>query len=191
MNSTLNSNDELTQLIISKNIKSWPAFLEAIRKLPYGRNSSRTDFSLVLKEGKGTCSSKHALLKKVADLNGIPGVKLILGIYYMSRHNTPRIGNALDGHPFDGIPEAHCYLKINEKRIDATAINSDIGKIVSDLELEIEISPEQVIQYKVNFHKNYMKTWLQKNDLPYSLDEIWAIREDCIRNLELARGHYS
>jgi len=63
--------------------------------LPYGRTANRTDLSLVISEQKGTCSSKHALLKEVADLNGIKGIDLIIGIYKMSEANTPGIGDEL------------------------------------------------------------------------------------------------
>jgi hypothetical protein len=44
-----------------------------VRYLPYGRNSDRSDWRLVLKEGRGTCSTKHALL---AELARVPGERL-------------------------------------------------------------------------------------------------------------------
>ena len=61
----LRSNDKLTKLVKSKGIESWNELTEFIKILPYGRNKNRTDFGLVLSEQKGTCSSKHALLKLV------------------------------------------------------------------------------------------------------------------------------
>ncbi len=64
----LNSKDKLTLLIKGKNIFTWNELTHFIRHLPYGRNSNRTDLSLVIKEQKGTCSSKHALLKEIANL---------------------------------------------------------------------------------------------------------------------------
>lgn len=33
-----------------------------VKQLPYGRNTDRSDYRLVLSEGRGTCSTKHALL---------------------------------------------------------------------------------------------------------------------------------
>jgi hypothetical protein len=38
-----------------------------IKQLLHGLNSNRTEFGLVIIERKGSCSSKHALLKQVAD----------------------------------------------------------------------------------------------------------------------------
>ena len=45
--------------------------IDKIKNLPYGRNANRYDFTLVLSENKGTCSSKHAFLKDFADKNEI------------------------------------------------------------------------------------------------------------------------
>jgi len=73
----LNSDDQLTKLIKSKGINSWNILTEYIASLPYGRTSNRANFKLVISEKKGSCSSKHALLKKIADLNGIPNIKPI------------------------------------------------------------------------------------------------------------------
>ena len=84
---TFNSTDNLTILIKDKGINNWSELIEFTRRLPYGRNLNRKDFSLVIKENKGTCSSKHSFLKKVADLNIFDNVKLIIGMYRMNNLN--------------------------------------------------------------------------------------------------------
>lgn len=69
----------------------WNTLLQGVQNIPFGRNRSRADFSLVLKENRGTCSTKHALIKEIADLNKIEHVELMLGIYKMNDQNTPGI----------------------------------------------------------------------------------------------------
>lgn len=59
-----------------------------VRDLPYGRNSDRSNWRLVLKEERGTCSTKHALIAELAHENGRP-VALVLGVYEMDGANTP------------------------------------------------------------------------------------------------------
>jgi len=178
------ANDDLTTLIIKKGLNNWSDLIEFTRNLPYGRNLHRTDFSLVIKENKGTCSSKHALLKKVADLNGIENVKLILGMYSMNNLNTPKIGNIIAKSGLDYIPEAHCFLKLNGHRIDITHNNSDIENFTKDIIEEIEITPEQVITFKVDYHKNFLKKWIDENAIQLNFERIWEIREQCIKKLE-------
>lgn len=177
------SKDELTELAKSNDINSWNELTGFVKKLPYGRNKNRNDLKLVLTEKKGSCSSKHALLKAIADLNSVPNIKLILGIYKMTQINTPKIGNVLLENNINFIPEAHCYLKIGEQRLDFTNKNSDIKKIETDIIQEIEIEPEQIAKFKVDYHKDFIKNWIIENNLLLDFKEIWSLRETCIENL--------
>lgn len=178
----LTSEQKLTQLVISLGISDWNALVVHVRDLPYGRNENRRDFGLVLSEQKGSCSSKHALLKAIADENQID-VKLIVGIYEMDKSNTPGIGNVLPENHLEAIPEAHCYLKMNGKRFDFTNPHSDISKIENHILTEVDISPEQVADFKVEFHKDFIRKWLRDQNIDLTFDDIWNIREQCIFNL--------
>lgn len=176
----LTANDGLTQLVRSKNINTWSELLNFVKELPYGRNANREDFSLVLKEEQGTCSSKHSLLKKVAQRNNIGNVKLIMGVYKMNHLNTPKIGNTLLDSGLEYIPEAHCYLMLNNRRYDFTSANASIYNLIHDMLEETEIEPEQVNIFKVAYHKNYLQKWIEEAAIGLSFDRVWAIRERCI-----------
>ncbi|MDR7834247.1 hypothetical protein [Riemerella anatipestifer] len=52
------------------------------------------------------------------------------------------------------------------------------------LVFEIEIEYNQINDYKINIHKNFLKEWIKAEGLDYSLDEIWKIREECIQALQ-------
>ncbi|GAW90738.1 hypothetical protein FPS14_contig00097-0003 [Flavobacterium psychrophilum] len=179
-----NSTDNLTTLVKDNGIKNWSELIEFTQNLPYGRNQNREDFSLVIKENKGTCSSKHSFLKKVADLNNFENVKLILGMYRMNNLNTPKIGETILESGLEYIPEAHCYLKLNNQRIDITNYNSDIENLICDIIEEIEIEPEQVNTFKVDYHKKYIQNWVIENEVKMDFEKIWKIREQCIKKLE-------
>ncbi len=184
-NFKLNSKDKLTLELKTIGVSSWSELTNWVRKLQYGRNKNRSDLAMVIKEQKGTCSSKHALLKEVANLNAIPNIKLILGVYKMNSNNTPKIGDVLTKNSLNFIPEAHCYLDINGERVDFTSSNSDFTKIKNDVLLEKEIEPHQVAEFKVDFHKAFVKTWIKEYEIPFSFDEIWTLREECIANLSV------
>ena len=183
MDYKLTSEDKLTAIIKNRGIETWNELIEFVKSLPYGRNSNRFDFGLVISEKKGSCSSKHALLKKIADLNKIEKVKLVLGIYKMNQQNTPDIGNVLLENSIDFIPEAHCYLKIENNRIDITTDNSDFEKIKRDILKELEIEPEQVAEFKIEYHKQFLTNWISDNEIYRNFNEVWEIREKCITNL--------
>lgn len=157
--------------------------IEKVKHIPYGRNSNRYDFSLVISENKGTCSSKHAFLKDFANENNISNVKLYIGIFKMNEENTSKIFPLLSEKQIDFLPEAHCYLKVDGIPLDVTTSESFYDKIENDILEEIEIEPLQVAEYKVNYHKEFLKKWINETNQTKSFEEIWAIRENCIQKL--------
>lgn len=181
------SNFELnSELFLGKSFQKLEihSFFEAmtyVKNLPYGRNSNREDFTLVLKEKMGTCSSKHALLKSLADENNHSEIQLMLGIFKMNGINTPKVKETLEKFRIDYIPEAHNYLKINSTIYDSTTQNSSEINFVPDLLEEIEINPEDVSSKKVEIHQSFLKNWCRINQLEF--EKIWSIREQCIRDL--------
>jgi len=61
------------------------------------------------------------------------------------------------------------------------------AELADNLLTEIEITPDEITEYKVRYHQDYLAKWLEDEGLPYSLDEIWQIREECIK--EIAMKH--
>lgn len=163
---------------------NWEETINFVKQIPYGRNANRKDFSLVISENKGTCSSKHAYLKNFANKNNIPNIKLIIGIYKMTETNT-NIGKILTDNNIDYIPEAHCYLRIDGKTVDVTSKEADFEKIKTDLLEEIEVEPYQVADFKVNYHQTFIKNWLKESNSTFSFEKIWEIREKCIQKLSI------
>ena len=171
------------QLLHDNGISTWNELTEFVKNIPYGRNANRTDFSLVLTENKGTCSSKHALLKEVSSNFTNDEVKLIIGIFKMDGNNIPKINEILVKNDIDYIPEAHCYLKINGIPNDFTVEDSLYPKIENDILNEIEIEPYQVADFKVDYHKDFLKKWIADTNQSKNFEEFWMIREKCIEKL--------
>lgn len=157
--------------------------IEKVKHIPYGRNANRYDFSLVISENKGTCSSKHAFLKDFANKNNISNVKLYIGIFKMNEENTSKIFPLLSKNQINFIPEAHCYLKIDGIPLDITSSESFYDKIKDDILEEVEIEPIQVAEYKVNYHKDFLKKWIIETNQTKNFEQIWTIRENCIQKL--------
>lgn len=170
-------------LLRNKSIHSFEALMQFVKALPYGRNSNRENFGLVIQEAKGTCSSKHAYLKSVAEENKFSDVKLILGIFKMSGSNIPEIKSVLAQYSLPYIPEAHCYLKVNDKRIDCTNLSFDINDHLEDILIEKEISPSDVNDFKIQFHQDFIQSHITKMNWDITLEKLWEIREQCIQVL--------
>ncbi|TCI85597.1 hypothetical protein EYW44_16580 [Tenacibaculum sp. M341] len=153
-----------------------------VKNLPYGRNENREDLSLVIKEGKGSCSSKHAFLCEVARENAIDNIQLVLGVYKMTSANT-NILHTEENFGLPYIPEAHCYLKINAERVDVTSETASFFNLKDAILYEEIILPSQVAAYKVDFHKKFIKNWVKEERITKTFEEVWSAREACIRYL--------
>lgn len=177
------SNDPLTLDIIESGCVTWEDLVRSVRNFKYGRGENRGDFEKVWYQRMGTCSTKHGFLYRVAKLNGFNTVQLIVGIYLMTPSNTPKVGTVLEQHQLEGIPEAHCYLKVGDTYLDATSSNSSYEGIASDIMNEKVVEPEFLISDKIDHHKKFMDAWRKEINSNLSLGELWSIREECIQAL--------
>ena len=186
INFSIKSKTLISELLKEKEIHTFHDACNFISKLPYARNKNKNDLASILIDNCGTCSTKHAILKKLADENEVKEIKLFIGIFKLQRSYSNKLDSVFDKHNLEYIPEAHCYLKIENEYFDFTTLNSKPSDFINELMDEIEIRPEQIGDFKIDYHKSFIKDLLNKNQLPgYSFDEIWKIREDCIQALSI------
>lgn len=173
----------VSKQFILQRVVDFAGAIDYVWKLPYGKNSDRSYFRLVLKEQCGTCSTKHAILSQLALDHGITSIQLTLGIYEMNENNTPGVGSVLEKHGFSYLPEAHCFLTCNGRRIDIThspSPHKSIEPIQSFLHEEI-IQPFQIGKYKTMIHQQFLEKWLPNcGKEGMSLEKVWRMREECI-----------
>lgn len=127
---------------------------------------------------------KHALVRRLTIEQGL-NVSLFLGIYEMHERNTPGVGPVLRRHGLTSLPEAHCYLRAGETRIDLTSPSEDPREPITVFLDEEEIDPTQITHYKIALHRNFLRKWIADNGGlgGLSLSEVWRIREECIARL--------
>lgn len=149
---------------------------------PYGRNADPSDPLCVLLEGRGTCSTKHRLVLLAARESGVDA-RLCAGIFLMHARNTPRVGPVLAAARLPAVPEAHCYLLAEGKRVDVTLPSSRSAALRLGILEERVVEPSFLGAEKDAWHRAFVARWLEEERLPVSVDEAWAAREACIRAL--------
>jgi len=180
INFTLSSTQPLSRMLITLGIFDFKEAVSHVHQLPYGRNSDRSNYLLLLNEQRGTCATKHAFLRQVAIENNQDAVQLYLGIYEMNEDNTSGIGKVLEDTNLSCIPEAHTYLKINDTIVDITKASNKEATFTARIIEERTIEPYQIGDDKVQWHQAYLKKWIIEKDINYSFEAIWHIRENCI-----------
>ena len=176
----------ISAAFIAAGATDFRAAAKYIQGLAYGRNENRSDPLAVIHEGRGTCSTKHALLRRLA-LEQNVNVTLFLGIYEMNGRNTPGVGEVFTRHGLESLPEAHCYLRSGHSIVDVTrSMEPGPREQIKEFIYEEEISPEQIGAYKVSIHRRFLKRWMEQQNIAHArtLDDLWRIREECITALE-------
>lgn len=178
------SSSDISKAFTERGIVTFNEACAFVRQLKYGRNADKDNLFTVFSDNCGTCSTKHALLSQLALDNGYTDLKLMVGMYKMHAINTPKIGTILTDCGLEYLPEAHCYLRFNNDLMDFTMDTADTIDFQGDIMEEIEITPSQIDTFKVQYHKDFLKEWLSQHpEIHYSLEELWLIRENCIRAL--------
>jgi hypothetical protein len=184
LNFSIKSTAPVSINFLKQRIYSFQEAAVFIKELPYRRNANKNDLITIFKDHCGTCSTKHAVLKKLADENSFKGLDLTLGLFKMNAENTPTISSILQKNKLTYLPEAHIYLKFNSCIYDYTTIHSKPTDFVNDLMEELILQPNQISDFKVSYHKRQLIHWLENNPhIKYTLNDVWAIREQCIQKL--------
>lgn len=166
---------EFTTLMQESGIVSFNDACRFIATIPYQRISNRNDLSLVFHERRGTCSSKHAFLKVLAEEQGMKEVRLVLRYFKMSGETNACLQELFEKIDLSYIPEAHVCLKYQDEYLDFTSRN--FPKLDAYILHEEEIDVSTLLKDKNTMHKAFIKEW---NTSEYSNDEIWSWREACI-----------
>ena len=181
INFQLTSSEIYSSAFRELGINDFHSACDYLQQLPYGRNANRHDFLLTLSEGKGTCSSKHAILAYLADENGQKDVELIVGIFLMNADTHPKLTDFFSDKAYDSIPEAHCYLRYDGERFDYTDSSNALERIASRIVREQRAEPQQLVEWKPAIHRHYMEGWLKRNlQIELTIDELWTEREVAI-----------
>jgi hypothetical protein len=176
---------EISAAFVQAGLIDYRAAARFVSCLAYGRNANVNDPLIVMHEGRGTCSTKHSLLRRLAMEQGID-VALVVGIYEMHERNTPGVGPILKRYGLATLHEAHCYLRLRGNRIDVTR---EVGAVppepITRFLHEEDITPEQIGGYKTTLHRHFLQRWIAETEVAAgrNLDEIWRIREECIAAL--------
>ncbi|WNG45858.1 hypothetical protein F0U60_18385 [Archangium minus] len=183
----LSEHEPLSQGFLALGLRGFVDAARYVWELPYGRNSDPADFRLVLSEGRGTCWTRHALLAALARAHGQP-VKLTLGIYEMHERNTPGVGAVLEHEGLSGIPEAHGYLVVHQRRVDLSRNVPAAESIaaVAVFFIEGQIEPEEIGAPQEEMLRAFIRDWAARRRL--DAERIWRVREACITAAEVSRS---
>lgn len=113
-----------------------------VHNIEYGYNSDKDDKMILFKENRGSCTTKHGVIAKLAEEHNIPLYKKV-GIYKLTEDIATGTGKILGKYNIPYVPMIHCFLIYEKYRFDITEGNNN-GKNTS---IEEFIHDEKVIPF--------------------------------------------
>ncbi len=168
-----------SEAFLGRGVESYRGAAELVWRLPFGRGVRRDDLG-VLSERRGTCSTKHALLARLAHEHGVD-VALVLVIYMMDGQNTPGVGSVLASHGLTTLPEAYCLLRWNGADVDLT--RGKMPALTGPWLSEAVIEPDDIAEHKPAVHRKFLAQWKVAKLPGWTLESLWRAREACIAAL--------
>jgi hypothetical protein len=84
------------------------------------------------------------------------------------------------------VDDKNKHLSFESERIEVTRLGVKAMAPIEPFLTEETISPEQIGDYKLQWHQGFIRTWMNdgKHAGSWSFPELWRIREECIAALE-------
>ena len=112
----------VSQEFLRRGVAAFHDACRYVHQLPYGYNANRDDPMSLFAEGKGTCTTKHAVIALLAQELGLPVGKAV-GIYAMTEELVTGTNRILREFRLPYVPMIHCFLQAGERRVDLTEGN--------------------------------------------------------------------
>lgn len=133
----IDSASPVSQAFLDLGLSGFRAAALHVRSMPYWKNADAQDVLSVLKEGHGTCVSKHNILAELGRENGFP-VYRFEGVYYLNNTIVAGVSDVLNRYGLQEIPRTHCFLECCGEYYDLTDGNctGKLGLIRDYLRIE-------------------------------------------------------
>ena len=112
----------VSKIFLIQGVATFQEACRRVHRLPYGYNADRDDLFALFQEGKGTCTSKHAVIATLARELALP-VEKHIGIYAMTEALVTGTQTIINRYQLPYLPMVHCFLQADTIRVDLTAGN--------------------------------------------------------------------
>jgi hypothetical protein len=157
-----------------------------VKNLPYGFNSDSSNSLIIFEERRGTCTTKHGIIARLARELGLEVYKN-LGFYRLNDEIITGVNKIIKPYGLTFIPQIHCFLKYQSSRVDLTEGNCNgKNKTIEDYDFVVRVEPDLSKQEKEACYLTYLQKYyaIAPEVANISTDEILQLLQDCDRILQ-------
>lgn len=176
-------NGEVSRAFFDRGIRTFQEAASYVRDLPYGFNASSDDSMILLRDGFGTCTTKHGIIARLAEEMDVPARKYE-GFYPLTEAVIPDVASILEEAGIAFIPRTHCFLSYQSDFFDLTEGNCTGKKgMVQDYLKIFMVKPEQSQEEIDRCYRDYYEH-LCNEDASFSrlgIDGMFEVLKKCIQ----------
>jgi len=171
---------------LQRDLRTFHAAYRWTQNLPYGANSNNEDSLILFAEERGTCTTKHGAIARLAAEHGLP-IDKNLGFYRLNDDIVTGVNGILAAYGLEFIPQIHCFLAYEGYRVDLTAGNCNgKNKIIEDYDFVVPVAPDLSHQQHQAYYLDYLKRYaaIAPPLATLSDETVLSILTECDRQLK-------
>lgn len=168
---------QICKIFLEHEITSFQAACRYVKAMPYGSNSNNEDSLILFEENRGTCTTKHGAIARLATELELKVYKN-LGFYRLNDEIVTGVNAIIQPYGLSFIPQIHCFLRYREFCVDLTEGNCNgKNKTIDNYDFVVEVKPDLTHAEQEKYYMSYLDRYFT---IQPELAEVGAFN---IRNL--------
>lgn len=156
---TIQPQGQICNLFLEREITSFQAACRYVKAMPYGSNSNNEDSLILFEENRGTCTTKHGAIARLAAELGLE-VDKHLGFYRLNDDIVTGVNEIIHPHGLNFIPQIHCFLQYKAFRVDLTEGNCNgKNKTIEDYDFVVKVQPDLTHAQEEEYYRSYLELY--------------------------------
>jgi hypothetical protein len=149
----------VSEKFLEHGIETFCAACHWIKDLPYGFNSNSENSFILFQENRGTCTTKHGVIARLAQELELEIYKN-LGFYRLNDEIVIGVNAIIQSHGLNFIPQIHCFLEYGSFRVDLTEGNCNgKNKTIEDYDFVVRVNPDLTYEEENKYYLSYLSQY--------------------------------
>ena len=190
-NVDIQSKGTISESFLEREIKTFCAACCWVQDLPYGANSNNEDSLILFEENRGTCTTKHGAIARLAQELGLEVYKN-LGFYRLNDETVTGVDAIIQPYGLSFIPQIHCFLKYNSFRIDLTQGNCNgKNKTIEDYDFVVRVAPDLTREEEEQYYTQRGSGWTFQKQIKMLLKMLSSNVPSVVKSKPPNRAEYT
>jgi hypothetical protein len=158
-NVNIQAKGAVSEKFLERKIETFCTACHWIKNLPYGSNSNNENSLILFEENRGTCTTKHGVIARLASELELEVYKN-LGFYRLNDEIVRGVNAILQTHRLKFIPQIHCFLEYESFRVDLTEGNCNgKNKTIEDYDFVVRVKPDLTHEEQKSYYISYLNQY--------------------------------